>query len=124
MHTCAERRGGRGRQHLTARKKREEVAGCKRGVSFHTAYVRTGWDRNRSPGFSDRPNQCKQLDIAGNISFLRAVRRSTAKRAETTTTTMTASKVARDAARSFRRKEEKGWKGEEVKKKRKRIYPS
>lgn len=80
---------GRERRHLTARKKREEVAGCKRGVSFRTAYVKTGWDRNRSPGFSDRPNQCKQLDIAGNISFLRAVRRSTAKRAQTTTTTMT-----------------------------------
>ncbi|KYQ48473.1 hypothetical protein ALC60_12529, partial [Trachymyrmex zeteki] len=37
-----------------------------------------------------RPNQCKQLDIAGNISFLRTARRSTAKRAQTTTT---ASKV-------------------------------
>ncbi|KYN39357.1 hypothetical protein ALC56_06283, partial [Trachymyrmex septentrionalis] len=33
-----------------------------------------------------RPNQCKQLDIAGNISFLRTARRSTAKRAQTTAT--------------------------------------
>ncbi|KYN22899.1 putative cytochrome P450 6a13 [Trachymyrmex cornetzi] len=54
------------------RKKTEVGDGYKRGMSFH------------------RPNQCKQLDIAGNISFLRTARRSTAKRAQTTAT---ASKV-------------------------------
>lgn len=83
MHTCAGRGEG---SSCRTRKKAEAGDGHKRGMSFRMADVKPDWDRNRSSGFSDRPNQCKQLDIAGNISFLRAALRSTAKRAQTTTT--------------------------------------
>lgn len=94
--------------------------GHKRGISFRMADVKPGWDRNRSSGFSDRPNQCKQLDIAGNISFLRAALRSTAKRAQTTTTTgVEGSRDARAARRSECRRKTASWEG--GKKKRKRI---
>ncbi|KYM86397.1 hypothetical protein ALC53_04097 [Atta colombica] len=65
-------------------KKKTEVGdGYKRGMSFH------------------RPNQCKQLDIAGNISFLRTVRRSTAKRAQTMAT---ASKVVGEGSKKKRKR--------------------
>jgi len=81
MHTCARGEEMEEKRHCrdSCRTKKRKGGECE--VS--------AWDRNRSSGFSDRPNQCKQLDIAGNISFLRAARRSTAKRAQTTTTTTT-----------------------------------
>lgn len=77
MRTCA---GTASRRGLA------QAMGANDGMSFRKADVEPGQDRNSSSGFSDRPNQCKQLDIAGNISFLRAARRSTAKRAQTTAT--------------------------------------
>lgn len=80
MRTCAGTASRRG----FARRELAQAMGTNDGMSFRMADAKPGQDRNSSSGFSDRPNQCKQLDIAGNISFLRAVRRSTAKRAQTT----------------------------------------
>lgn len=81
MHTCARRVRRIAKDIVRPRaSQRRRMQSQAWDESSRTADARPDWDRNRSSGFSDRPNQCKQLDIAGNISFLRAARRSTAKR--------------------------------------------
>lgn len=91
-----DRQKGKGKRERKKKRKEKERDGNQRGRRGEFSLAKSGnqaaGDRNSSSGFSDSPNQCKQLDIAGNISFLRAARRSTAKRAQTTTT---ASKVDR-----------------------------
>jgi hypothetical protein len=71
--------------HVHAQRERERERKGRRTQAQTRDASSFSADGNRSSGFSDRANQCKQLDIAGNISFLRAARRSTAKRAQTVT---------------------------------------